>query len=277
MATSPHSPHVCWSASEDGCVRRLDTREPHSCQSEGSCRNIIIDLKLSSKVSVTQPVQCKCIDINPVQTEQIAVGAFDAYARIYDARLCTARSSSDRSSSSQGDPSCVAFFSPGHLSCSSSSWSKRDARNSVAATYVSFSSSGQELLVNLSGEQVYLYNTASHQQPITYEFDKTDANSIPKAKPILRTCSSSRHLSCAAGVGMKLMPLEFESCSVLCKTLDESEVGSEVVCLKNRGKELYKEEKLNEALICLNTAISQCSQWHVLYFLRGTTLYSRKW
>lgn len=255
-------------------MRRLDTREPHTCSSEGGCRNILIDLKLTSKLTLSQPVQCKCIDINPIRTEQIAVGALDPYARIYDARLCSLRSSTS-ASSPHGDPSCIALYAPGHLSNPAFAPSKRSMCSAVAATFVTFSSDGRELLVNLSGEQIYLYDITTHQQPVTYEMDESEATSIPVVtRPVLRTCSANG----MAGMGMKLVPPPvFESHSTPQKTAEEFEIDGRVMELKNRGKELYKEERFNDALNALNSAIYLCQNWHMLYFLRGTTLYSRKW
>ena len=274
VATCPQSPYICWSASEDGCVRRLDTREPHACNGDGSCRNVIIDLRIGSRIGQNHSTQCKCIDINPVRTEQIAVGALDAYARIYDARLCTVRSSG--SSLPHNDPSCIALFSPGHINSSTSpQLSRRHPSSTVASTYLTFSNDGRELLVNLSGEQVYLYDVVNHQNPITYEFDKLDSNSVPRIKPILQTYS--KHLSCVNDMGMKLMPFVSEPRSLPKKPIEEVDIDSEVLRLKTEGKSFYKEEKLNEALYSLNSAISRCPHWHILYFLRGTTLYSRKW
>lgn len=252
-------------------MRRLDSREPHTCSGTGSCRNIIIDLKLNSRSSLSQPTQCKCIDLNPVRTEQIAVGALDAYARIYDARLCSLRSL-ERVPSSHNDPSCIAFFAPGHLCSASLPRLKRSSCSNVAATYLSFSADGEDLLVNLSGEQVYLYNITNYQQPVAYDFDKIDSCSAPELRPTLRTCSRSNGI----GTGLKLpfVPLSY---SIPLVSVEEPDISGEVVRLKNRGKQLYKGEKLDEALLALNSGIARCPNWHLLYFLRGTTLYSRKW
>lgn len=252
-------------------MRRLDSREPHTCSGAGNCRNIIIDLKANSRTSLSQPTQCKCIDINPVRTEQIAVGALDAYARIYDARLCSLRSPERvPSNSNRGDPSCIAFFAPGHLCNVSPPRPKKSSCSNVASTYLAFSADGEDLLVNLSGEQVYLYSTANYQQSITYDFDKTDVSSTPELKPTLRTCSNG------SGIGLRLLfsPVPH---SVPLVAVEECDVKGEVVRLKNIGKQLYKEEKLDEALSVLNSGIALCPNWHLLYFLRGTALYSRKW
>ena len=157
--------------------------------------------------------------------------------------------------------------------------------SSVAATYIQFSPDGRELLVNLSGEQIYLYDTLSHTQPVTYEFDKSEADAVPVIrKPLVRVsddggCSAVGGMGTrpVGGMGMRPMTTAFESHSTMERTVDESEIPGRVIELKNTGKELYKAERLNEALDMLSTAILLCPNWHVLYFLRGTTLYSRKW
>lgn len=52
------------------------------------------------------------------------------------------------------DPTCVQYYAPGHLA--------RDSglENSfkLAATYIAFNASGSEMLVNLGGEQIYLFD-----------------------------------------------------------------------------------------------------------------------
>jgi hypothetical protein len=145
----------------------------------------------------------------------------------------------------------------------------------VASTYLSFGASGEDLLVNLSGEQVYLYNTTNYQQQVAYEFDKTDDNCTPELKPTTRTYNISNGRS-NGEMGMRPMFVPVPH-SIPLVNMEESDVKGAVVHLKNRGKQLYKEEKLDEALRALNSGIAQCPNWHMLYFLRGTALYSRKW
>lgn len=156
--------------------------------------------------------------------------------------------------------------------------------SNVASTYISFAGNGRELLVNLSGEQIYLYDITNPQNPISYDFDcrssssSSKADSVPLVKPVSRTYTP--HLSSqGSGIGMRLRPFLLEPRSIPAETVvaDEQELDAEVVKLKNTAKELFKQEKLDEALRLLNEAISKCPTWHALYFLRGTTLYSRKW
>lgn len=51
------------------------------------------------------------------------------------------------------DSSCVQYYAPGHLArCTG------EMRYKLAATYVTFDPTGSELLVNMGGEQVYLFD-----------------------------------------------------------------------------------------------------------------------
>lgn len=104
IATSPDSSDVFWSASEDGfirfnrwdelCVgvfwkiadichfcRQTDLRLPHTCDTEA--KNVIISLKNHQGALA----EGKCIAINPLRTEMLAVGANDPYVRLYDRRM----------------------------------------------------------------------------------------------------------------------------------------------------------------------------------------------
>lgn len=82
LATAQDSPHVFWSAGEDGCILQLDMREPHRCRpEEGSSVRL-----LSLSCHVESATEAKCLAINPRRTEYLAVGANDPFARVFDRR-----------------------------------------------------------------------------------------------------------------------------------------------------------------------------------------------
>ena len=251
--------------------RQLDIREPHSCRGEDSCRNVLIDLKPTCG-SASGSTQCKCLDINPVRHEQIAVGALDAFVRLYDSRVLSLKRTS-REMSHQADPSCLAHFAPGHISNPRTRKARR-AFNTLATTYVAFSPCGSELLVNLSGEHVYLYDTTHFTPALRYSFDKSDSNSVPKvtsSSKVSRSYSTNAH---------RLITNPFYDahyCHLPSVTLEEHEVSEKVKQLKEEGNELYKAGKLMAAVKKYSTAIKFCPMWHILYSNRATALYGRKW
>ena len=67
--------------------RQFDLREQHS-PNEPNPHNVLINLNayLGSRAEV------KCIAINPLRPNLIAVGANDPYVRIYDRRMLTCHS-----------------------------------------------------------------------------------------------------------------------------------------------------------------------------------------
>ena len=252
--------------------RQLDTREPHTCPEEG-CRNVLIDLKLTCG-AVSGATQCKCIAINPTRPEQIAVGAMDPYVRIYDARVCSLRRSA-KQVVQYGDPSCLGHFAPGHIS---NPHSRKFSKpyNTLATTYLTFSPDGRELLVNLSGEHVYLYNTLHYQEALRYDFiESEDESDAPD------TVVSCHHTSYCTWNGIR-RPEDMAMCSRKLSKLSPDTayhcvVNEQVERLKEKGLKFHKAGKYVKAVREFSSAIRLCPTWHVLYTLRANALYGRKW
>lgn len=141
IAVHPNAPYLIWSAAEDGLIMQFDIREEHCCKPKPN--NLLIDLKTSGL-----PLSAKCLDVNPVRDEMLAVGASDIHVRLFDRRFIT----------SDIWNSCTAYLTPGHL-LRSSNQKVSSHPQSHGTTYVSFSPDGSELLSNLHAEQVYLFNT----------------------------------------------------------------------------------------------------------------------
>lgn len=255
--------------------RQLDTREPHSCSDEG-CRNVLIDLKLTCG-AMAGSTQCKCISINPTRPEQIAVGAMDPYARIYDTRVCSLRRSA-KQEVQYGDPSCLAHFAPGHISNSCSGKTKK--HSTLATTYLSFSPDGRELLVNLSGEHIYLYNVLHYQEALKYEFVENTESYSYKMPPTFSHRDGYQAITTMNGVRRS------GDLSVLthCSSQDDNhvvrskcDVSQKVQKLKEKALEFHSNGKYAEAVNVFSTAIRLCPNWHVLYHLRAVSFYKRKW
>jgi len=173
IAVTKSAPYLFWSAAEDAKVMQFDLRCPHSCNDEA--KNSLINLK----VHAGPEAELKCISINQQQPQYIAVGANDPYIRLYDRRMitpqCITYSTDVETPSDEGiPPDSVHYYVAGHLPLRDSVVNKK--RN-LAATYVTFSPDGGDLLVNLGGEQVYLFNTLNPQRPKIFDLDLI----IPKA------------------------------------------------------------------------------------------------
>ena len=127
--------------------------------------------------------ELKCIAINPTRPHLIAIGANDCYARLYDRRyglkdvhtlllalncllffermvnLVNYPTSQSLETNKwlpvdSQSPDCVQYYAPGHLAKDKCG----EYINKLSATYVVFNSSGSELLVNMGGEHIYLFD-----------------------------------------------------------------------------------------------------------------------
>uniref|UniRef100_A0A336M2H1 CSON010588 protein n=1 Tax=Culicoides sonorensis TaxID=179676 RepID=A0A336M2H1_CULSO len=177
LAVGNETPHLFWSASEDGHVLQFDLRESHNC--DKNQKIVLIDLTNYSG----RYAEVKCIAVNPRRPELLAIGSNDGYARLYDRRMIkldTMRSTYIGQGATTGQfdfyesdsipqEGCVTYFAPGHLQKPSCGASQR------AATYIAFSPNGTELLVNIGSEQIYLYDIYSTKQPDYLELPPVSA------------------------------------------------------------------------------------------------------
>ncbi|XP_072380257.1 WD and tetratricopeptide repeats protein 1-like [Diabrotica undecimpunctata] len=157
LATSPIEPSLFWSAAEDGLIIQYDLREQHECSS--SQRKVLIDL--SSNYG-----ELKCVAINPMKPHYLAVGANDCYVRLYDRRmlkpyireghfLLPMDMIADKSSEREPvELNCAQYYAPGHLAVENA----KMINYKLAVTNISFNSAGSEMLANMGGEHIYLFN-----------------------------------------------------------------------------------------------------------------------
>ena len=81
LAVAPNVPNMFWSAGEDGLVLQYDIRQPHHCSS--ITNNVFIDLVHH----IGSHAEAKCVTVNPLRPEMLAIGANDAYVRLFDRRM----------------------------------------------------------------------------------------------------------------------------------------------------------------------------------------------
>ncbi|XP_060756511.1 WD and tetratricopeptide repeats protein 1 [Neoarius graeffei] len=169
IATAPMWPNTFWSAAEDGVIRQYDLRESskHS--------DVLIDLT----EYCGQLVEAKCLAVNPRDNNYLAVGANGPFVRLYDIRMIH----NHRKSLSQNagvhtfcdkqkpiPDGAGQYYVAGHLPVKLPDYNNR--LRVLVATYVTFSPDGTELLVNMGGEQVYLFDLTFKQRPYTFLLPK---------------------------------------------------------------------------------------------------------
>lgn len=82
LTVSPDSPYLFWSSGEDGFVLQHDIRCPVN-----DMTRVFISYPRCITCDYIATLEVKCLAINPVRTEFLAVGCNDIYARIYDRRM----------------------------------------------------------------------------------------------------------------------------------------------------------------------------------------------
>ncbi|OXU18828.1 hypothetical protein TSAR_011669 [Trichomalopsis sarcophagae] len=257
VATAPSVPFLFWSASEDGLIMQYDLRLPHSCK-KSEQRNVVVNLSQHAG----RIIEAKCINVNPRRPELIAVGANDAYVRMYDRRMIKLqqRLALNAIWLTKGDLNdkvpfgCARYFIAGHLR-------NRDSCKRYSSTYVTFNDDGNELLVNMGGEHIYLFDINNH------------GNSRSFIVPVeLETNTGDQDCNdpCVKDNRAQII---FQDMSAL----NISEFSSEVEELQLKANKAFEEERYANAITLYNEAISLCPYSAKLYGNRAATYMKRAW
>ncbi|KAK4291218.1 hypothetical protein Pmani_035935 [Petrolisthes manimaculis] len=290
IATIPTLPNSFYSASEDGTIMLYDMRAPHSCSSQAS--SFLIDLRGYAGSTV----ECRCITIHPARPELIAVGANDPFIRIFDRRMIKKNSAQSCSGSSLSDqmernnmlngqqqesslslpPGCAQYLVPGHLPDKLRDFHRQG--RTLSTTYLTYSADGTELLANLGGEHIYLFNTAHPRYPRHYTVaPHTKQQIISKVseseEPTNGVCkcvsSSSNGISSHLAEGADRVPMfSYPSVPLLAPRAET---------LKARANQAFAAEKYITALQLYNQAVEISPNSPVLYSNRAAALMKRKW
>lgn len=303
LVAAPNVPYMFWSAGEDGTVRQFDLRAPHTCSD--SCNNVLINLNHY----IGKHAECKCLALNPYRPELLAVGASDPYVRVYDARMLSTHSvhfsreermgASWRTPAPEPDdsgelpPGCVQYFVAGHLPVKDTDRKRR--YRSLVSTYVTFSPSGKEILVNLGGEQVYLFDIYNGMGPKT--FDMKDyalpepSNGVCKdvSEQVASALSSNgtsigsngvtKHITQANGIKIEETLAQTSLHSSQPKSPHRTKLLSpKIEALKHEANKYYNDKKdYTSAIRIYNQALRIAPDSSVLFGNRAAAYIKRKW
>ncbi|KAF7386430.1 hypothetical protein HZH68_013562 [Vespula germanica] len=267
IATIGSIPSLFWSVAEDGLVLQYDIRTPHTC--ENNEPNVLVNLVNH----MGRSAEGKCISVNPKRPELIAIGANDAYIRMYDRRMIKHsqvpiifphvdwdRRHLSFIRSGEGDPEnnvplgCAQYFIAGHLHSR-----PRDGNRSLTATYLTFSADGNELLVNMGGEQIYLYDINNSKNSKIFQSYNVKSVSETNEKD-----SKSKN-GC------------IESCDVNLANTNIRTLPHHVEELKRQANEGFEQQKYTIAINLYNKAISYCPTAAVLFANRAAAFMKRAW
>ncbi|THD28587.1 26S proteasome non-ATPase regulatory subunit 7 [Fasciola hepatica] len=289
LATTRSEPFLFWSASEDGTVRQFDLRETN--QIEGArTRNVLVDLRTSGWFA-----EAKCLALNPFRAEMLAVGGNDPYVHLYDRRKLTLHSitqlvrarvrhrfaptsvetSFTDSGSPEVPPDAVRYYVPGHLP-------SEEAYRNMNVTCVSFSPDGDELLVNLGGDHIYLYSLNHYRAPFTCSQSSRfgTSNAANHGKDMAFDVPDSDHHArlgahCLYDCPLSTCERSSTNCAVRiyphcdrCSPLDQA--AAQAACL-------VKARAFVAAVRAYNELISKWPEEPQLYTGRATALLKRGW
>ncbi|KAK2588472.1 hypothetical protein KPH14_004455 [Odynerus spinipes] len=262
IATIGSMPSLFWTVAEDGLVLQYDIRAPHRCENDEP--NVLINLVNH----MGRIAEGKCISINPKRPELIAIGANDAYIRMYDRRMIKLSQLPNVSPHTDwerhvnfirgggGDPEdniplgCAQYFIAGHLRSR-----PRGSNRSLTATYLTFSADGNELLVNMGGEQIYLYDVNDTKNSKIFQSYNTNTNSETNEIDNERDTKSRKYL---ASKNIKTLPHHVEE-------------------LKRLANEGFEQQKYTIAINLYNKAIAYCPTAAVLFANRAAAFMKRAW
>ncbi|CAH8429513.1 unnamed protein product [Dicrocoelium dendriticum] len=287
LANVPAEPYLFWSASEDGTVRQFDLRDPSQAGSAAS-QNVLVDLH----PHIGSSAEAKCLAVNPLRPEMVAVGGNDQYVRVYDRRklrLCAVsdpvrpRSSAPSSPSNNCNnptsvadheltPESVRYLAPGNLPLKQLSYHR--GPNIVNVTCVSFSPDGQELLANMSGGQLYLFTLNKHVQP--YWCTASSTNSPHDRGLIFGASSSDRSLPTGSAPFLRHLipsPGRCRPCYTTKYDLDPSLLEDESL----KAARLVKAKAFVAAVVAYNVLLERWPDDPQLYTGRATALLQRNW
>ncbi|KAK0179561.1 hypothetical protein PV327_005302 [Microctonus hyperodae] len=278
IATAETIPFIFWSAAEDGLILQYDTRIHHNCKSN-DCKNVLVDLVNHAG----RRAEAKCMAVNPTRPELVAVGANDPYVRVYDRRMIKIGQvpvgpamqndwpTLSLSTAAKGDPDdnipvgCAQYFIAGHLRSSH----LRDNSRSFASTYITFSADGSELLVNMGGEQIYLFDINNNDDSRILQ-SNMNSDSFSESLKCSGTQDNKDDISRSA-YGPTYQYITNATSSNI------QEIPASIEKLKHEADLKFQQQHYTQAINFYNEAINICPNVAVLYANRAAALMKRRW
>ncbi|XP_028837533.1 WD and tetratricopeptide repeats protein 1 isoform X3 [Denticeps clupeoides] len=266
IATAPMWPSNFWSAAEDGIIRQYDLRES-SKRSE-----VLIDLT----EYCGQLVEAKCLAVNPRDNNYLAVGASGPFVRLYDIRMIHNHRKTMTQKSSAVHTFCEPqkpipdgagqYYVAGHLPVKIPDYTNR--LRVLVATYVTFSPDGTELLVNMGGEQVYLFDLTFKQRPYTVLLPK-------KCHSSSEVQNGKTTNGVSNGIHLPASRLRFPHHKLSANA--SNELPPHLEQIKQQANDAFAHQQWTRAIQLYSLGIHKASHNAMLYGNRAAAYMKRKW
>ncbi|XP_078483013.1 WD and tetratricopeptide repeats protein 1-like [Ciona intestinalis] len=255
LVVTPDHPNIIWSVSEDGAIRQFDMR-----QEPFAITRVLLDLSAMCGPSA----EGKCLAINPTQTDYLALGANDQYVRLYDRRMIKPKFSKKKRRHDYDG--CATYFTPAHLHHKRPELKRRGKY--LCTTYVAFNPKGDELLANLGGEQLYLFNIFSSDQSVYDPITET-------LTQVTKQDQSSEIPSCSA-IGSNGISLT-HSAKHKTQSQETTPLLPAVEKMKLKANDLFANKQFSASIMVYNAAINLQPDRAVLYGNRAAAYIKRNW
>ncbi|TNN76295.1 WD and tetratricopeptide repeats protein 1 [Liparis tanakae] len=267
IATAPMWPNTFWSAAEDGIIRQYDLRE------SSKRSDVLIDLT----EFCGQLVEAKCLAVNPRDNNYMAVGANGPFVRLYDIRMINKyRKSLNQNTSAAVHTFCESqkpipdgagqYYVAGHLPVKLPDYNNR--LRVLVATYVTFSPDGTELLVNMGGEQVYLFDLTFKQRPYTFLLPKKCQSSTGDVQNGKTTNGVSN------GIVLPTSRIRIAGSKMRSSS---TELPVHLEKIKQQANDAFARQQWTQAIQLYSLGIHQASCNAMLYGNRAAAYMKRKW
>lgn len=161
---------------------------------------------------------------------------------------------------------CVKYFTPGHLPYKLTDLRKRT--RIIVCTYLTFSPDGDELLANLGGEQIYLFDI--NKTNIPKKFDIVDL-------PSFESCLSDQECLSCPKESLKTNGCKFDHNNKQSIFKFNSQLPESIDNLKNKANQTYLDGFHSNAIELFNIAINICNNSAVLHGNRAAIYLKRGW
>nr|XP_012415846.1 PREDICTED: WD and tetratricopeptide repeats protein 1 isoform X3 [Odobenus rosmarus divergens] len=212
----------------------------------------------------------------------LAVGASGPFVRLYDIRMIHNHRKSMKQSPSAGvhtfcdrqkplPDGAAQYYVAGHLPVKLPDYNNR--LRVLVATYVTFSPNGTELLVNMGGEQVYLFDLTYKQRPYTFLLPRKchSSGEVQNGK------MSTNGVSNGVSNGLHLHSNGFRLPESRGHVSPQVELPPYLERVKQQANEAFACQQWTQAIQLYSKAVQRAPHNAMLYGNRAAAYMKRKW
>jgi WD domain, G-beta repeat len=202
IETEPMSPHVFFSAGDDGCIRQYDTRLPSAgCDIVDGDPTAMGSMFNSNNCIVSYPANVKIMSvrISPVDTNYMIVATTDGPVHLFDRRklsLTTPKEAARALPLRSYAPAHIASLTDNPCMTSASQLSiLTDSRCKAHATYAEFSPDGRSIVATYLSDHTYVFDV----DPLEGQFAQPSAAAVTwRTKADSKVATAEKRLEMAA-------------------------------------------------------------------------------